>query len=227
MNSGQKIRQKLPGGTMSKTEVTRAQTPQANNSKRRKAKAILAGGLVLGIGAAVTLAAWNDSEFVFGNFGGGHFKIEGSLDGITFSEHDSSDDAATLSFTPAVGNMSPGDIVAAPYVVRLDSRSDYSANVAVMSSATGSDAGHFTYEINAVGSVEDCTVNASAATPIVSSRSIGSQTGAIDGTFSLPKPISGQEAESKVFCLKVTADPTLPQDASVQGTWELRATAVS
>lgn len=35
----------------------------AEKATGRKVRAILAGGLVLGVGAAVVLAAWNDSEF--------------------------------------------------------------------------------------------------------------------------------------------------------------------
>ncbi|MGO2139648.1 MAG: SipW-dependent-type signal peptide-containing protein [Leucobacter sp.] len=46
-----------------------------------KARALLAGGLVLGVGAAVTLAAWTDNEWVRGVFGTGTFGIEGSTDG--------------------------------------------------------------------------------------------------------------------------------------------------
>ena len=37
-------------------------------SRSRMIRAILAGGLVLGVGTAVTLAAWNDSEFVTETF---------------------------------------------------------------------------------------------------------------------------------------------------------------
>ena len=44
----------------------------------RRVKAVLAGGMVLGIGAAITLAAWNDSEFATGTFSAGHFGIEGA-----------------------------------------------------------------------------------------------------------------------------------------------------
>ena len=36
-----------------------------------KARAILAGSLVLGVGAAATLASWNDSEFAIGAITGG------------------------------------------------------------------------------------------------------------------------------------------------------------
>ena len=59
------------------------------NQKSRKVKALLAGGLVLGVGAAVTLASWTDQEWTEGLFGAGSFNIEGSLDGLTFTEHES------------------------------------------------------------------------------------------------------------------------------------------
>ncbi|NLG54199.1 MAG: hypothetical protein GX542_00865, partial [Rhodococcus sp.] len=36
---------------------------------RRKRKAILASGIVLGVGAVITLAAWNDSVWGTGAFG--------------------------------------------------------------------------------------------------------------------------------------------------------------
>jgi predicted ribosomally synthesized peptide with SipW-like signal peptide len=40
-------------------------TEQQGSTKKRKVRALLAGGLVLGVGAAITLAAWTDN--VFGN----------------------------------------------------------------------------------------------------------------------------------------------------------------
>ena len=56
--------------------------------RSRMIRAILAGGLVLGVGAAVTLAAWNDSEFVTGTFTAGTFNMQGSTtDGTTFTDH--------------------------------------------------------------------------------------------------------------------------------------------
>ena len=38
---------------------------------RRKVMAVAAAGLVLGVGASVTLAAWTDTEWVFGGNGAG------------------------------------------------------------------------------------------------------------------------------------------------------------
>ncbi|HJE91202.1 MAG TPA: SipW-dependent-type signal peptide-containing protein [Dietzia timorensis] len=92
---------------------------QQNRDRNRKRKALLAGGLVLGIGAAATLAAFTDGEFANGTFSTGSFGIEGSTtaDG-TFAEHASSGGAATLSFTTSATNMTPGDTIYAPYFIR-------------------------------------------------------------------------------------------------------------
>ncbi|HEY4556978.1 MAG TPA: SipW-dependent-type signal peptide-containing protein [Enteractinococcus sp.] len=56
------------------------------SSRSTKIRAIVAGGLVLGFGAAGTIAAWNDSEEATGNFTAGQFGIEGSPDGTNFTE---------------------------------------------------------------------------------------------------------------------------------------------
>lgn len=65
---------------------TALQTPQPaakNQNRRKKARAIMASGLVLGVGAAVTLAAWSDTVWGEGTFGtqGTSFNIDGSFDG--------------------------------------------------------------------------------------------------------------------------------------------------
>ncbi|MFJ6537702.1 SipW-dependent-type signal peptide-containing protein [Paenarthrobacter sp. NPDC091711] len=43
---------------------------KTSSNKATKVRALLAGGLVLGVGAAFTLAAWTDNEWIFGNSGG-------------------------------------------------------------------------------------------------------------------------------------------------------------
>ncbi|GAA3171571.1 hypothetical protein GCM10020255_060560 [Rhodococcus baikonurensis] len=50
---------------------------------KRKVRALLAGGLVLGIGAAVTLAAWTDNVFGDAQFKTGSWNLQGSFDGLT------------------------------------------------------------------------------------------------------------------------------------------------
>jgi predicted ribosomally synthesized peptide with SipW-like signal peptide len=43
-----------------------------------RVRAVLAGALVLGVGATVTLAAWNDSEYATGSFAASTFNTESS-----------------------------------------------------------------------------------------------------------------------------------------------------
>lgn len=85
--------------------------------KSRKARALLAGGVVLGVGASMTLAAWSDSEWASGSFGTGGFTFQGSTDGTDFSEHPDSP-GATLDFSMNPAAMTPGDSVTATYWVK-------------------------------------------------------------------------------------------------------------
>ena len=57
-------------------------TPDAQlkqQERSRKRKAILAGGVVLGLGAAITLAAWSDDVFADGIFNTGTIELEGNV----------------------------------------------------------------------------------------------------------------------------------------------------
>ncbi|MGX9899679.1 SipW-dependent-type signal peptide-containing protein [Arthrobacter sp. SA17] len=49
--------------------MTDHDTTAFSTRRKDKVRALLAGGLVLGIGAAFTLAAWTDNEWVFGGAG--------------------------------------------------------------------------------------------------------------------------------------------------------------
>lgn len=71
----------------------------------RKIAAVLAGGLVLGIGAAATMAAWTDSQYATATFTSGVFALESSVDGNSWKKHIVSDPAIISMSTSA---MSPG-----------------------------------------------------------------------------------------------------------------------
>lgn len=106
----------------------------AGNTKKHgwtKARALLAGGLVLGVGAAITLASWNDSEFAKGVFGGGKFGIEGSINGTQWDDHDKVDAAAPVTFALSPDKLSPTDKVYGEFSVRLVQGSNYKGNVAI------------------------------------------------------------------------------------------------
>lgn len=106
-------------------------TPDAQKKadSRRKRKAILAGGVVLGLGAAVTLAAWSDDVFANGTFNTGSFELEGNL---TTTDVDSSavvtqyqkydtSPGGTLQFKQVLTEVTlqPNEEVFAPISLRL------------------------------------------------------------------------------------------------------------
>ena len=84
--------------------------------RRKKTRAIMASGLVLGIGAAVTLAAWSDTVWGAGTFGtdGSAFNIQGSFDGgENWAEHVSStgegtDGPGQMAFAQNANALIPG-----------------------------------------------------------------------------------------------------------------------
>jgi predicted ribosomally synthesized peptide with SipW-like signal peptide len=96
-----------------------------------KARALLAGGLVLGIGAAFTLAAWTDNEWVFGQSGGadgpgnpGTNKYQmqqntysGTAGAAAWSDQPDASGGG-LTFTLGAKDLKPGSTVYAPMQLR-------------------------------------------------------------------------------------------------------------
>lgn len=194
--------------------------------RRRKFKAILAGGLALGLGATITLAAWNDSEYAAGTFTAGTFNMVGSTDNITFTDHATSGGAAALSFSTGFDNISPNDVVAAPFAVRLDQNTTYDATVSV-ASATPAPTGFtgLTYGIATVAAFGDCGPAPTNPTWIVTEgHALDSVVGA--STFNLTQGTPPTTPGAAVFlCFVVTADTNLVEGTSVTETWQLLATS--
>ncbi|MCU1510124.1 MAG: hypothetical protein JWR53_1242 [Glaciihabitans sp.] len=203
-------------------------TAQIDTSRRTKKKilAILAGGLVLGIGAAVTLATWNDSEFATGTFSAGSFNLQGSTDGTTFADHASSGSAAAATFSTGFSDMSPNDVVAAPYVLRLDGTATSGATALVTSAdGTGSGVTDFTYGIVQVASVAECTPTATGTATIVpAGTALTDTTGA--ASFTLANGTAGAPGASVYLCIQVAADAGLVQGTTATGTWGITATSL-
>lgn len=175
--------------------------------RRRKIYAVLAGGLVLGVGAAVTLAAWNDSEWAKSTFTAGSFNLEGSTDGTSFGDHESEDDAAALSFAVDAENVIPGETLYAQYSIRLIGTTDGALTVATPA-ITG-----------------DNAANLTAATHLITGTECNATTFAA-GTATPPTTITASEdgtAGQLNFCLQVTAGPDLAQEESGVVTWQWTA----
>lgn len=198
---------------------------QKQKQSKKKVRAILIGGLVVGIGAAVTLAAWNDSEFAQGTFAAGQFNLEGSTTSATDGfdiPHDSSGAAATLGFEVNPENLSPSDIVYAPFAVRLADDTTNDASVAITATQDGTTTG-LTYQLvqtTAFGCDESMAADGADLVPA------GTALGAVAGTaaFGLDKG-TGDAGEAVNLCFVVTADSSLKQNDSGTGTWEFAATS--
>ena len=101
---------------------TAPQTPQPaakNQNRRKKVRAVMASGLVLGVGAAVTLAAWSDTVWGEGTFGTENtsFNIDGSFDGgSSWAAHVASDGEGTdgpgaMTFAQGANKLIPNEPV--------------------------------------------------------------------------------------------------------------------
>lgn len=123
---------------------------KGSGSTRRKIFAIAAAGAVLGIGATATLAAWTDTEWVFGGDGAGGPGIGTSTFEVqqnTVDPFDDEDDwvsedanpGGEILFAPDALELTPGDSVYAQFALRTSPESDFDGDVLLQSAvdATG------------------------------------------------------------------------------------------
>jgi len=190
-------------------------------SSKGKIRALLAGGLVLGLGTAITLAAWNDSEFATGTFASGQFNLEGSQsDGVAFTDHATAPGAA-LAFAVAPGNLAPGDVVYAPFAVRLAANTTNNAIVTLTTSATTGVLTGLTYEI-VEPTAWGCTAATTGTSLVPAGTAITSTPAATTFPVSMGAPTTTAGA-SVNLCFKVTAGVGLTQGQSGSVTWEFNA----
>jgi predicted ribosomally synthesized peptide with SipW-like signal peptide len=203
---------------------------------QRKILAILAGGLVLGVGVAVTLAAWNDSEFATGTFTAGTFNLEGSNTGdvdANYSDHnvDDGDTAAALAFDlPAdvVDDMSPGDVVYAGFWVRLAEGTTTGATLVADGTtadpAATSNTDHLSYAVYQLAPGATCDDTTATGTAVATGATLDVQAGATD--IPLTEGATATDPGTAVqLCFAVTADAALEQGLETTATWEFTATS--
>jgi predicted ribosomally synthesized peptide with SipW-like signal peptide len=204
--------------------VNQQHSSHDNRGRRRKVAAILAGGVVVGVGTMATLAAWTDTEYATGTFTGGYFDLRGSIDQTTFSDHTTAGSSATLNFTAPVTQMSPGDVVYAPYALNLFKTSTNAGNVVVSAPSTTGTVTNITYTL-----FTTATAGCSAAsTPVVTVVPAGTALGSVatPTSFSVAKPAnSSTDGAATYLCFKVTAGSGLTQGQSGTATWLFTATS--
>jgi predicted ribosomally synthesized peptide with SipW-like signal peptide len=210
------------------TEEMPADGTAKKRRRSRMIRAILAGGLVLGVGTAVTLAAWNDSEFVTGTFTAGTFNMQGSTtDGTTFTDHPIGS-PGTLTFTVAPLLLSPGDTVYAPFAVRLAANTTNDANVVITApNSTTGVVSNLTYEVvrTTAFTCGSGTVDSVGPSLITAGTAVTAVAG--PNTFVLAKgaPVSNPGA-TQFLCFKVTAGAGLTQGQTGTVTWQFTATSI-
>lgn len=194
----------------------------------RRLRAVLAGGLVFGIGATLTLAAWNDSEYAAGQFAASVFATQSNTGSGWVSTTEGS--PATLAFN-ATG-MSPGASHYAYLDVRTTSATTVDGTVALNSAGkTGTLATVLEYRTVLIGSTAACSATAFSGSPTWVAG--GASTYVAGGTMPGTPPntaLSSGAANTLRYCFDVRVTATAAN--SYQGTtgtltWGFLATSAN
>lgn len=202
---------------------TRRSVREAKRLRSRRIRAVLAGGLVLGIGATATLAAWNDSEYSSATFTAGRFDIVGASDGTTFTSHAALGTPAALSFVATPTAMAPGATTYALFSVRTANPSIAGTLQwnAIAPGTTGL-AAALRYGVRTIAGTSCTSTTYAAGTSVVPDSSPL----ATNGTTT---QVAAANAASTVnYCVAVTliaaADPAV-QGTSTTLTWQVLGTS--
>ncbi|WP_431071168.1 SipW-dependent-type signal peptide-containing protein [Microbacterium phyllosphaerae] len=201
---------------------TRRSMREGKRLLSRRIRALLAGGLVFGVGATMTLAAWNDSEYGNATFTAGRFDIVGATDGTTFSSHPVGTPAA-LSFSAPFSAMAPGNTVYALFSVRTANPSVAGTLQLSVTSTAGTGLG--TYLRYGVRSIAGTTCNGTtytSGTAVVPDNS----TMATGGTGT--QAVAANGGTTVNYCIAVTLPAAT--DNGAQGltaiqTWQVAGTS--
>ena len=189
----------------------------------RRIRALLASGMVLGVGATITLAAWNDSEYTTGSVTAGHFSLEGSVDGDEYRSSEP-DSAHTLSFSPDAA-LYPGATDYALFRVRA-SEGSMGGSVQVLADEENAEGlgAYLTYGIREVDGTT-CTFEAFEAGEVVVERGSGLTTDA-----QTTQDLAPDQEEAINYCLELILPEGTDNDAqglSATPSWEFFATSTS
>lgn len=204
----------------------RDRAPRRRRLRWMRLRALLAGGLVLGVGASITLAAWTDSEYATTTVTSGRFGIVGAVNGSgTFTDHATSP-GATLTFSPVLTAVYPGSgagfttvqirtasvatggFDSVPGVVRMQTST----------AAAGSLASALVYAVRVVPSGSSCNeaLFSNAAAPVIVPNAT-SLTTSVPTSPDVPQALPAAGASTVTFCVRIELPTTAP-DTSQNGT---------
>lgn len=221
-------------------------------TRRTKTMAILSGGLVLGLGITATLAAWTDSEWVFGGdadgtgpgLGTSTFEVEQNVsspyDAAEFAQ-DETNPGQDLTFTAGALALTPGTSVYAPVALRTvagsvagtvvlqDSEPAVGAGLAAVD-AGGALLGALTLRVAVSTTPTACDAAAFTTGDLVASGPLATA----EGTVAQSLAAAGGDAQFYCFEITLPETPTLPagvtlddlQGRTVTPAWEFLSTSV-
>lgn len=225
------------GETM--TVVPAEQPP--TNRRRGKARAILAGCAVLGIGAAVTLAAWTDTEWVWGGgtadnapIGTSSFEVEQNTftpDGFFNRE---TSPGGQLRFQPNATALTPGDSISAPMQLRTAVGSDPASVTLRGAVQNGSAPGLFaaaTYGVYTGLTPANCTARTYTGGTVLVAEGSALTTGGV-APFQLARDMASLDPAAPLNLCFVITLPGIPANQALQGlsmspAWEFTADSVT
>ncbi|MDF2562239.1 MAG: hypothetical protein K0R99_3685 [Microbacterium sp.] len=203
--------------------VTRRDVREKRRLRSRRIRALLAGGLVFGVGATMTLAAWNDSEYGAATFTAGRFDIVGATDGTTFSSHATAGAAATLNFQLPPTAMAPGTTTYALFSVKTASPSVAGALQLTAGTPGGTGlAAYLTYGVRTIAGTACNATTYPAGTAVVTDGS------ALTAGGSSTQAVSANGAAQVNYCIAVTLPTTASnaaQGLTMSQTWQFQGTS--
>lgn len=213
--------------------------------RTKKVLAVGAAATVVGVGTLATLAAWNDSEWIFGGDGTGgpglgtsSFNVQQNttlvpLDGDAWTDREQNPGGEVV-FTPGALNLTPGDSVYAPVALRTVQNS-IAGTLTLQHPvpAAGIDPGHalwgaLTYSVRVTETATPCSADTWGT--------YGSQI--VDGqAFAAPitpgaQNLQAESGNTQYYCFQVTLPAGTENVDGLQGqqaapAWEFRAESVN
>ncbi|MBC7725199.1 MAG: hypothetical protein H7146_10700 [Burkholderiaceae bacterium] len=193
-----------------------------------RVRALLAGGIVLGVGSTATLASWTDVENASGSFATSVFATESSVQGGTWAAHET---APGPTVTVNSAGYSPGTVGYLQVVVRGTAGSIAGGIDLTGATTTGAADLSSAFRYRVVRTTAACTAAAFTGTPTFVVGSTGAQPLGQGSTASSPLAAAPASAagDATGFCFEVTlpagAANTL-QGKTATATWQLISTSV-
>jgi hypothetical protein len=176
------------------------------------------GGVVAVVGVMSSLAVEDGHTFAAGSFSAGVFDLQGSADGVVFTQGGLHATALSLPMPP--DGLSPQDEVYVPFALRLGRGSDYAARVSVgLLAPTAGGSRTLVYQTATFG----CAGRADLAQARLLSAADGA---GADADFVVSEPTADSDGESVNLCLVFVAGSELVQGAPGEVTWSFQGESV-